>query len=260
MLFTGFSAAITPWLAMSYAYYGSVFGAYFTNFAVYSDSFPSFISEYFTGFFEFSGPQITFFILGLYAASKMRKENRQRMPLMLLIFFMPIVFFLAAPHTEPRYLLSYAMIYALFSGIAVTHEFRMAGKSLQYLALFVCIVCLITGLNIAWNDRLNGKSLIEAATYLKGMTGEEDVIMTESYPYVYYFSERRAVRFPVDEDNIDNVIASQDVKYVLLYKFEPGNPKYTAQYFAGSAKFSRLVAFEQWGDHEAVIIYKVNSG
>jgi 4-amino-4-deoxy-L-arabinose transferase-like glycosyltransferase len=258
LLLCGFALTIIPWLLLSYASYGSIFGAYFTNFAVYSGSFSSGITEYLTGFFEFSGPQVVFLIVGLYAALKVRKESRAQMPLMFLLFFIPIAFFSVAPHTEPRYLLSYAPVYALFSGLALTREFKAAGRSLQYLALLACAVCLVTGMSMVWNDRFTGKGLIEAAGYLKEITSEKDVIMTESYPYVYYFSGRRAVRFPAVQDDVAQAIAAQDVKYVLLYKFEPGNPEYTAQYFIGNDKFSRIVSFEQWGDQEAVIIYKVN--
>lgn len=252
---TGLLLAMAPWLALSYAYYGNPLGAYFTNMAIYASSMPSGLFDYMAGFYEFSGPMVVFYALGAYATLKVKRKEKI---LLLLLFCLPIIFYALAPHKEPRYMLSYAPVYALFSGLALTHKFKFAGKSMQYLAILACAVCLIAGVSFIWNDRQNGEGLVTAANYLKGITEAKGVVMTESYPYTYYFSERRAIRFPENAEDVNKTIESNDIKYVLLYKFEPGNPAYATSYFESDARFSRLMSFGQWGDQEAVVIYKIN--
>jgi hypothetical protein len=108
-----------------------------------------------------------------------------------------------------------------------------------------------------WNDRFAANGLVESSLYLKGITGEKDVVMSESYPYIFYLSERKAVVFPQNPEDVTELAKSNNVKYVLLYKFEPGNPAYTANYFENKTKFELIKSFGQWGDEEAVRIYKV---
>jgi 4-amino-4-deoxy-L-arabinose transferase-like glycosyltransferase len=257
LLFAGFLAAVSPWLALSYANYGDALGAYMTNFSIYSGSFPSLPVEYVIGFLQFSGPQVIFFAIGLYAVFIGRKEiGVNRSAFLLILFALPIIFFSFAPHTESRYLLSYAPVYALFAGIALV-GIRNRAKAVQALAVFACAVTLIAGLYMVWGDKDSGAALISAATYLKTVAGENDTIMSESYPYVYYFSQRRAVRFPPDEGSVEGAIDKYGVKYVLLYKYESGNPAYAAGYFENSPRFSRIMAYEQWGDQDAAVVYKV---
>jgi len=254
-LLLGFLAVLSPWLLMSYAYYGSIFGAYLTNLAVYSESLPSGFSSYFADIFGIFGVQIIFVAIGLYVLARQEKSGYNF--LLYVFFLLPLAFFSLAFHREPRYLLSYMPIYAIFAGLVLKLENKKSfTKYLPLIAVLVCAASLFTGLVFAWNDRFSGRSLVEASVYLKNITDEKDAVMTESYPYVYYFSERRAIRFPDKYEDIGSIIEKNGVKFILVYKFEPGNPDYVDYYFDGKSEFIPVKKFEQWGDENAAVIYR----
>jgi len=257
----GFVISILPWLAMSQIYYGSVLGAYLDNLATYSGAFSTEFSLLFQDVYSVFGFQIIFVIIGLYAFIKAKKSAYGF--LLACLFLLPLVFFFMAFHREPRYLLSYMPVYAIFCGKAVEFKRIKIGKksvnSARYLASFaiiVCIAALFTGASNFWNDRLSGENLVQASYYLKNMTSNDSVIMTESRPYIFYFAERGAVRFPEKREDIGEIIKEYNVKFILAYKFEPGNPPYVADYFRNSPDFKLVKSYEQWGDPEAVRIYR----
>lgn len=260
--FTSFLAGVLvvlfPWLLLSYNYYGNIFGAYFTNLVEYSGSPASSLFEHFNGILEIFGLQIAFVGLGFYVVTKQMKQKVEASKLLLLaVFLLPIIFVLLSFHVEPRYLLSYLPVYAIFFGIALKREFKYIGKILKPIALVLCFFSVLLGFLMAWNDRLAASGLVEGSLYLRGITNEKDVVMSESYPYIYYLSERKAIKFPLNPEDVMEVVKNNHIKYVLLYKFESGNPAYTTNYFENNTNFERVKSFEQWGDPEAVIIYKV---
>ncbi len=256
-LLLGFLAVLSPWLLLSYAYYGSIFGAYLTNLAVYSESLPSGFSSYFADIFGIFGMQIIFVAIGLYVLARQDKSGHNF--LLFALFLLPLAFFSFAFHREPRYLLSYMPIYAIFAGLVLRLENKKPAfaKYLPLIAVLICVASLLTGLAFAWNDRFSGKSLVEASVYLKNITGERDAVMTESYPYVYYFSERKTIRFPDKYEGMGSVIGENGIKFILVYKFEPGNPDYVDYYFDEKSGFLPVKKFEQWGDENAAVIYRV---
>jgi 4-amino-4-deoxy-L-arabinose transferase-like glycosyltransferase len=254
----GFAISIFPWLALSQVYYGSIWGAYFTNLSVYSGSIASDFSSYFADIYSVFGLQLIFIIVGIYVMLRQEKTGYKFLLVSLLI--LPLLFFSFAFHRESRYVLSYMPVYAIFCGLALRFESKNFGKYLKYLplaAVLVCVISLFTGLSYAWNDRVSGESLVEGSLYLKNITQESDIVMTESRPYIYYFSERRAVRFPDSPEDVSRVIEYYKVKFIFVYKFEPGNPPYVADYFGKNSGFGLVKKYEQWGDPEAVRIYEV---
>ncbi len=256
----GFMLAVSPWLAMSHAYYGSIFGAYFDNFAVYSGSFASDFSSFPADFYGIFGLQIIPLALGLYIM--LRDGNTGYRPLLLLLFALPLAFFLMTFHREPRYVLSYMLVYAMLCGIATVRPDGIGrigrySRHMPAVAIFICILTAVSGISGALNDRYSGESLIAGSLYLKNMTRVGDVVMTESRPYIYYFSQRDAVRFPDDPEAIGRISMERGAKFVFVYKFEPGNPPYAADYFDNRTGFERIKSFGQWGDPGAVRIYRI---
>lgn len=253
LLLAGFFLILALWFTLSYIYYGNILGAYITNMMVYSGALPSVLSTYVSEIFQVFGLQILFIILGFYLMLKHSKNERI---LFLALFIIPIIFFSFAPHREPRYILSYIPVYAIFSGFALKCEFRPAKRFLPLLAVLVCIFSMITGFGMVWNDRFAANALVQSSLYLKTITGENDSIMSQSYPYLYYLSERKAFTFPRDREGIEDFLTKNGIKYILLYKFEPGNPDYAEDYFDKSDEFALVKKFEQWGDPDAVRIYE----
>jgi len=254
----GFLTVLFPWLMLSYIYYGNIFGAYFTNLIIYSGGPASSLLEHFSGILDIFGLQIVFVALGLYVVTRHMKQKVEASKLLLLaIFILPIIFALFASHIEPRYLLSYLPAYAIFFGISMKREFKHIGKFIKPIGLILCLFSMLLGFLMIWNDRFAANGLVESSLYLKGIASEKDVVMSESYPYIFYLSERKAVVFPQNPEDVTELAKSNNVKYVLLYKFEPGNPAYTANYFENKTNFELIKSFGQWGDPEAVRIFKV---
>lgn len=257
----GFLAVISPWMLFSYEYYGNVLGSYFTNLSVFSGGPASSMLERLSSVLDIFGFQILFVVLGLFLFAKDTKETKRKSSensvVLLAVFSLPIIFVLFASHVEPRYLLSYLPIYAIFFGVALTQGIKRINKFIIPIAFILCILSLSTGLLMVWNDRFAANALVEGSAYLKGITSVNDVVMSESYPYVYYLADRRTIRFPSEPDQVMEIVKSDNISYVLLYKFEPGNPEYTAKYFINNTNFERVTSFGQWGDPDAVRIYKV---
>lgn len=257
----GFLAVISPWMLLSYEYYGNVLGSYFTNLSVFSGGPASGMFERLISVLDIFGFQILFVILGLFLLAKGTKETRRKSSenalILLAVFSLPIIFVVFASHAEPRYLLSYLPVYAIFFGVALAQGIKRINKFIVPIALILCILILSAGLLMVWDDRFAASALVEGSAYLKGITSVNDVVMSESYPYVYYLAERRTIRFPSEPDQVTKIVKSNNISYVLLYKFEPGNPAYSAEYFNNNTNFERVTSFEQWGDPEAVTIYKV---
>lgn len=253
----GLLLALSPWLAASHFYYGNLLGSYLTNFAVYAEELPAYnFLGNLSGTAEILGFQAVFMLAGLCLFAARAKKNEARNILLLALFILPMAFVLLMPYAEPRYLLSYLAVYAIFAGFVLKHESKYA-RYLRAAALVACLFCAFSGFAIAWKDRDSSSGLAEASLFLKGMTSENDAIMSESYPYVYYLSGRRAFVFPKNESDVPGYVRENEIKYVLLYKFEPKNPAYTQYYFESNAIFERVKSFGQWGDENAAVIYRV---
>jgi len=91
---------------------------------------------------------------------------------------------------------------------------------------------------------------------MKNMTAPEERIMTGSYPYIRYLAQRETIQFPEKSSEMPDLIKGKNITYFLVYKFEPGNPEWIYNYFA-SEKFEKIKTFEQWGDSEAAVIYRL---
>ncbi|NIO22660.1 MAG: phospholipid carrier-dependent glycosyltransferase [Candidatus Aenigmarchaeota archaeon] len=261
VVFAGILFVLSPWFLLSYVHYGNIFGAYTSNILEYSDQGRMF-SEYFTNVMQYSyfndifqafGLQIVFVILGFYLMLKKGRSGERI--LLIIIFLLPLIFFSLDPYRQPRYLLSYLPVYAIFSAFALRHKFKISSL-FPLLAVLICIFSMLTGFVMAWDDRDAANGLIQGSLYIKDLTGENDYIMSQSYPYIYYLSERRAIVFPVNTDDLKDSLNEKNIKYVLLYKFEPKNPDYVEDYFDKSDEFVLIKKFEQWEDPDAVRIYE----
>jgi 4-amino-4-deoxy-L-arabinose transferase-like glycosyltransferase len=260
LFIAGFVTVLSPWLAVSFFAYGSVLGAYFTNLSVFSGGPASSLLEHASGVFDIFGLLLPFMALGMYVFLKQLKRDLPAVRLALLAAFsIPLAFVVFAPHVEPRYLLSYIPVYAVFFGVSLAHGIGALKRNARFLvpaALILIVLSMIAGLGMIWNDRNAAVALVEGSRYLRATTNASDVVMSESYPYLYYIAERRTVRFPENPDDLAGVVKDNGVGYVLLYKFEPGNPAYTATYFENNKDFEPIKSFEQWGDPGAVTIYR----
>jgi hypothetical protein len=96
--------------------------------------------------------------------------------------------------------------------------------------------------------------LKEGALFLRQVTSEDEVVMSESYPWVSWYSQRPVIRPPESVDEFYQLIEEYDVRYTLVHVFEPGNPAYLMEELQ-SPGFEEVEAWQEWG-RKAVVIYR----
>jgi hypothetical protein len=78
--------------------------------------------------------------------------------------------------------------------------------------------------------------------------------MSESYPYLSYYSERIAVRPPTDKESFYDSLNEYNISYVLVDDGEPGNPDYLLDELK-TTKFEKVKSFIDL-NKRTVTIYK----
>jgi 4-amino-4-deoxy-L-arabinose transferase-like glycosyltransferase len=257
----GVFLALSPSLLLSHLYYGNMLA----SFQIYAqttlnsvDLLPQ-LADNAAGVLQLFSLQIFFVAGGLFLLLKKtkKKPGNERNWLMLLLLAIPLIFAFLGRVAGSRFLLSFLPFYALLAGISlVKSDFKILGmRHVKIIALIVCFYCLLSGIWMAWGDRFAANSLVEASLYIKNVAQENDTIMSASYPYVYYLAERKAAAFPSGAEAIIPYARQNNIKYAIVYKFEPENPAYLEDYFANSSAFMAVKSFGQWGDENAAVIY-----
>lgn len=261
---------LTPWFFLNSVYYGSPLEGYFVNYGIYAISIPQAAGQGIVDIlFLFS--YLTLFILAFFLFYR-KKVFSKNLPLTLLLV-LTLAIYVAAPHKEPRYLLSFLPLYTLLAALGVKKILEKYNASLVFsLIIILSLTTLFYGIQSSLKD-VQASSLVEASLYLKGISSPEELILTQSYPFVYVLSERKAIPycpFPQQEftacqgkilagdfslDTLKGVLQKYPIHYILSYKYEPANPKEARDFF--EQNFQKVATFEQWGDPEAVVIYRV---
>lgn len=242
----GLAIPLLPWFLISNHYYFNPLGSILTNFKIYTYVEPPItftISQFFTAF----GFVIIFIAIGTYFYIKDSKDN-----LLTLLVLLPILFFILLPHMEIRYLLSFLPVYAITASYSV---FKLRNIAL-FMAIVFCLHAIIIGFQMTWEDRFAASSLVQASLYLKNTTNE--TIVSVSYPYIYYLTERRCAILNYNHtiQDLYFLLEKYNASYIVLYKFEPLNPLNISQELSLDQNFKPIKRFEQWNDDNATIIYK----
>jgi 4-amino-4-deoxy-L-arabinose transferase-like glycosyltransferase len=247
----GLFIILIPWFWLGIFYYGNPIGPFIENMAITFAVQNMSIFDTFFELLEIWAVMIPFIVIGFYFLIKNRVFD-----LISIIFLVSLIAWFAFPYKEPRYLLSFFPIFAAIAGFGVSKICKMKAKNvIVFVVLLVSMVVAFFALEAVYSDRFAANGLIRASLELKNITGSNEKIMTESYPWIYYLSERKTVPFPENSSEVLPLIERENVKYILVYKFEPGNPEWVNSYFS-SEQFEKIKTFEQWGDSEAVIIYR----
>jgi len=257
--FSGVFLGISLALLISYFYYGNILTTFqtYAQITLGSVNILSQAPKNLLGIFEILGLQIFFVFLGFWLFIKEigRETKFDKNLLLLLLFIFPLIFTFLGRAAGSRYLLSFLPLYCIFSGFFVAKN-NYKPKIIMFIAIFVCVFSLFIGSLFTWNDRFGASSLVKASIYLKEITQENDTILSQSYPYVYYITERKTLIFPSKEEEFVSAIKENKIRYVLLYKFEEDNPDYVEKFLSNNNAFQVLKKFEQWGDENATIIYE----
>jgi 4-amino-4-deoxy-L-arabinose transferase-like glycosyltransferase len=252
----GFFIILLPWFYVGYLYYGSPIGHYLENLRVYSQASVSNPMDTFLYFFQSWRLQIIFIFTGIVFFIRYFGRHRNRDLVLLPLFFLPIIYFIFILHKEPRYLLSFLPIYAILAALGTDRLSLKSSKVIPLIAIIICLSSMLIGFHSVWNDRFAANALIQGSLYLKNITDPKESILSESYPYIYYLSERKSIRFPDTFERIIDIIRENKIRFILVYKFEEGNPEYVYEFFPSKPEFKKIRNFEQWGEPEAVIIYE----
>ncbi len=239
---------LLPWFMMNVYYYENPLGSLYINWEVYSKA--ALGKAGLEDLFIFLG-LLTFLIPFYFFRFGLKKEH---MPLWTM-FFISMMVFVLLPYREIRYFLSFLPVYVIL-GVTGFLKFMRSKKILSLIVIICCVATSLVGLNYVWLDRDSAKGLVEACVYLKSVTKPNETIMTESYPYVKYIAERSFVKFPTDSNRVTGLLRDYNIRYVLVYRFEPGNPEYVNNYFTTENGFEPVRNFSQWGRKDAVTIYR----
>ena len=267
-----------PWTVLSAVYYQNPIGGFIENIKVFSLStgYDIFVSN-FLNLFGYQGltalliPVLLFF--SVYFSRKQKLQGGQG--LVFLAFFVFIIYFLLLPYKEIRYFLSFLPIISALSAFGLTRildSFRNPWPVIAVI-LVLSIASMLVGFQAGWENRLASVSMIEASQYLK--TLDTGTVLTQMYPYVYYFSGKNSVQFcenhfvnpgfeECQEDLITNnfnpekiteLVNKYNIKYVLFYRLEPTNPEKIYNYLESRPDFRKIQSFEEFGA-EAAAIYE----
>lgn len=274
----GFVASLVPWFWIGYVYYGNPVGSFITNLNIWTFSFSQTFLE---GLSMMSGTLNyvwIFLAIGLLTFYQSRRKRRDSLWICVAVLAISVAFFLGSSHKEARYLLSFMPAYVLLAAFGAERVFHMgdAWKRLAVAAICVLSVAsLAYGLSAAWEDRHSASGLYYASQELAGLAYPGEYILTQSYPYVY-MAGMRAVNYCDNYVNNEAWEACQaqiiartweatsalpllekyNITYILSSKFELMNPARTVAYF--NREFEKVKSWEQWGDPDAIAIYRVN--
>lgn len=258
-------AVLVPWVVLNMATYGSPFAGYFVNAGVYAASVPQSLAA---GVVDILNAW-TYLVLLLVAFFTIaRREALGRFLPVTVLAVMSIIVYLALPHKEPRYLLSFFPAYAVLAAVGAQ---RLGIRRVVAPILVVSLLTLGLGINQAQHD-VQAAAVVDAAAYLKTVSAPGDRILTQSYPFVYALADRTAVPYcPFPQDAFDacqqqilndefplatlkETIDREHPAFALSYAYEPANPPAAREYL--DAHFERIQTFAQWGDPEAVVVYQ----
>lgn len=267
--FVVFFLVIAPWILLSNAIYGSPIGAYTTNLAVYAVSTPQ---TFLHGVGDIGNALnvLVIFLVGalLFSGRRLLKEY---LPLSVFAV-LTLAVYLALPHKEPRYLLSFFPIYAVLAGVGAARLSRFQPLAVGAVAVILSIAAFGFGVHASVMD-VQADAVVQAAQYLGTVALPDEAILTQSYPLVYAVAHRQAVPYCTLEsqdqfdacqhrllqgtfplDTLNQTLETRQIRYILSYRYEPSNPQEVRDFFA--EEFDVVATFEQWGDHQAVTVYR----
>jgi 4-amino-4-deoxy-L-arabinose transferase-like glycosyltransferase len=251
---------IIPWLMISVAYYGSPLASFFINSAI-TFEFPSwdFLAAGYDILYAL-GLALPFFIIGFALLAGKKHIRREPVFLLLLLSVVSVFAYLALPYRESRYLLSFYPVYAIVAGFGM-HEvtrfraLRRIRVPIQIAVILASILFISWAFFAGWNDSRAAICLEHSSLEIRNLTAPGEKVMTESYPYVIYLSERQAMKPPRNETGFIPALEQNGIRLILVYKFEPKNPEYLAN-LSLSERFRKLQTFKEWNDPEACTIYE----
>ncbi len=264
VLLFGFFLVLSPWMLFNMLAYGNPFGAFLENLVVYSGSSTQSLLQGLYDIFVVAGISGLLSFLGLFVIVK-RNVLREHL-LLVIVFVISLAVYLVLPHKEPRYLLSFLPLYAMLSGFAISSIPRSNIKNVvKVVVVVISLMSVFSGVINAWNNWDAEMPMLSAISEVKLLTGLDEAILSPSYPYVYYFGDRRCITFcgipsTADKtecaDSADEIISLADeynISYIITNAFEPSNILLEGT----DDRIEKLKSYEMWENPEAISIYRI---
>jgi 4-amino-4-deoxy-L-arabinose transferase-like glycosyltransferase len=193
-----------------------------------------------------------FILFGLYSLIRRRKPSDV---LVLTSIFIPLLFFgtILAYHKEARYLVPFFPTFFLAGAVSIDSFIKKSKKAAVILIIALLTFSFVRGLYWVQNNASSGVALGDACLYLKTITGNNETVISESYPYVYYLAGINCILPPSDKAQFYQAISEKNIRFVLMCYSEPGNPQYLEEELQ-TGKFEKVKGFmNKYGIEEAAI-------
>jgi 4-amino-4-deoxy-L-arabinose transferase-like glycosyltransferase len=285
ILILGTVIGVIPLMLLNISNFGTPFAGSLLNLYVFitqgSSGIPAI--EGVLQFFGIMGLMMIFGVAYLLKDYIKRLRNNKLLGiehLFIIAIFISVLTYVMISRKEPRHFLTYLPILSVLAGYGMVRFMKNLKTKLRKTTAFlvVILVCISLGFGLyaSINDTQSASALVRASEDIRDIVPKENAVITSSFPYVFYISQRNAVTFcghqePTDEfwecrrDMMTGmhgpgymypVIIEHNVSHVLVYKFEPENPPYANTYFKKVKKYRNISSYYQWGDPEAAIIYE----
>ena len=243
-----FLLTISPWFILGIEYYNNPIGGMIKNIEVYSQAFVQPLNFFFLNIYRIFGYCVVLIPISLYFLLKDRKPQHV---LIVISIILPFLYFSLSPHKEMRYLVSFSSVYAIGIVYAIRRMKKYETLTISLLIFFIIQGYFLGYQTIKENEDV-GLALKEGSLFLKEITSPDEYVMSESYPYITYYSERIAVRIPKDKKTFYSLIEEYNIKYIFINVNEPGNP----DYFLNELRTKNFEEVKSFTHIEMIVIYK----
>jgi len=243
---------LTPWLVINTFYYGNPTGSIFENVDIY---LPLPKNEPFYFFFvnswQIFGLIFIFVPLGLYYSIK-KIDNNNLLVLIACISSFIILSFMQ--HKELRYMVAFLPAFSCISAYGVQNIPKKLKFFILVLIAVLVVISFYFGFKVVAEEKIEVDALKEGSLFIKNLTGPNEYVISESYPYLSYYADRISIRPPKDKKDFYNTFERYNITFVFVDVTEPGNPNYLLNEL-NTGKFEKVKSFSEW-DKERVIVYK----
>jgi 4-amino-4-deoxy-L-arabinose transferase-like glycosyltransferase len=244
--FVVFLLILVPWFQFNVMVFESPVGAMSTGMGTVTEGW--YVADwyyYFTHWTEIFGLVGVFAIPGIVALFVKRNHPNT---LILMMFLLSLLFFMAIPRKEARYLLHFFPVYLTMIAVGI-REFRIwirSNKTIPAVAIVFILINFAAGIQMIAQDIPAGSSLKEAGWWIGERIPEGTTVMSQNVPQLFYASGERIIYFPEKAEDLQKAILNWSVSYIVIESREPTYPEWVWKW-EGYEKFPSDV-FDQFGE------------
>jgi hypothetical protein len=198
------------------------------EFLRYIENFPRYLGVFLLGLFLY-GAIAGIGSLVREADAEVRAENLQRAVLVAGLILFPIL----APSFLERFVHRYAIcafpaVFMVIASAAVRITRRLKTQSRLVAGVFVTGVIVIgarqqilTADDLIRKESVSYLPVKEAGLWIRGHSRPDDVVVSNSWPQITFYAERRTVSFPGTEEEFEALLRKSKPRFLVVSPFEP---------------------------------------